>query len=199
MATKKGKGRGGWAKTQSLSSIYSKNTLAHVEELSFKSLAPAATTTHVKLPVTTSAPPILPKNAAAAPTGPSIERAPTTRHSTPQEIPATRPTAPPNSRAPPTALPNSRAPTTTYETEVTSARTHAGAPTPTVAPAHTLRPSSSHAVDPNTEEIESSEIRGSPLMEEDHAGSKYLIFVLLLLSFSIFNYNTLLKSCVLKF
>ncbi|KAK4854869.1 hypothetical protein QYF36_002044 [Acer negundo] len=65
MATKKGKGRGGWAKTRSISSIYSKNTLAHVEELSSKSLAPTATTTHVKLSVTTSTPPISPKNAAA--------------------------------------------------------------------------------------------------------------------------------------
>ncbi|KAK3231828.1 hypothetical protein Dsin_003709 [Dipteronia sinensis] len=50
MATKKGKGRGGWVKTQSISSIYSKNTLAHVKEILYKSLAPKATATHVKLP-----------------------------------------------------------------------------------------------------------------------------------------------------
>ncbi|KAK4840056.1 hypothetical protein QYF36_026962 [Acer negundo] len=202
MATKKGKGRGGWVKTQSILSIYSKNTLAHVEELSSKSLVPAATTTHVKLPITTSAPPISPKNAAAnptgpsieptrptappnsrapptappknvaaTPTGPSIERAPVTRRLTPQEIPATRQEPPTILATRPTVPPNSRATTITYETEVTSAKIRARAPTPIVAHACTLRPSSSHAVDPNTEEIESLEIRGSPLIEEDHDDS----------------------------
>ncbi|KAI9161517.1 hypothetical protein LWI28_018223 [Acer negundo] len=189
MATKKGKGRGGWVKTQSISSKYSKNTLAHVEELSSKSLAPDTirnsshplrTTNNSSHPpncttkFTCPPPPqpiAPPKNVAATPTGPSIERAPATRRPTPQEIPATRQEQPTILAIRPTAPPNSRATTITYETEVTSARIRARAPTPIVAHACTLRPSSSHAVDPNTEEIESLEIRGSPLIEEDHDDS----------------------------
>ncbi|KAL5827596.1 hypothetical protein ACOSQ3_019437 [Xanthoceras sorbifolium] len=167
MSTKKGKDRGGWAKTQSISRIYGKN--------SSSSLAPTPTTVPVKAPTTT----ITPANSSTISTATIL--ASSTEHALAPEPTARRPTAPAISTTRtttathPTAPSISRAPTTTPVTEVTPPTPRAHAPTPTPAYSHSLRSSfgqRNHVVDSNTEQIESLETRDSPLIEEHIAGSK---------------------------